>query len=192
MFISQCSNHLNQKISNITTHRAGHLRIQPHISLPQSLNPVSKANMRAPAKGSASDARATDNSISISSTASLHITLAVSPLPTPRHHRHKPRHTPIILPSGVISTSPPYRTSTSGQPVFVPHRPTFSQPRLSEDTRKIEDARTEEGTRTEGKEKRIHAALIAHLKAELREDSGPWVDMMNECTVGRDGYQGKS
>jgi len=148
--------------------------------------------MRAPAKGSASDAKANNNSISISSTASLHITLAVSPLPTPRHHRHRPRHTPIVLPSGVISTFPPYRASTSAQPVFVPHRPTFSQPRLSEDTRRREDARLEEGTRTEDKEKRTHAALIAHLNAELREDSGPWVDMMKECTVGRGGYQGKS
>lgn len=145
--------------------------------------------MRVPTNQSPSAPRANNdnNNISISSTASLHITLTVPPLPTARHHRHSLRHTPVLLPSGVISTSPPYRASSSAQPAFVPHRPTFPQPRLSEDTRRTEDA---ESARSEDKERWRHAALTAHLSAELREDSGQWMDMAKECRAGRGGYQG--
>ncbi|KAJ4984397.1 hypothetical protein SVAN01_10104 [Stagonosporopsis vannaccii] len=126
--------------------------------------------MRAPATQSVSVPTA-NNDISISPTATLHITLAMSPLPSAQRHMHNPRYTPILLPNGVVSTSPSYRASTTAQLMFIPHHPTFLQPRSSEDARK------EVGVRIEDKERVRHAALIAHLSAELREDGGSWVDV---------------
>lgn len=146
------------------------------------------------------------NNITISTTATLHITLAISPPLAASEPSRAPCHTPILLSSGVVSTSPPYRTSTTIQPVFIPHRPTFVHPRSSEDTERegcawskdrITDGKSKNGVRkedvrAEGKEGRRHAALLAHLRADLREDGGSWEDVGRESRMGRGGYQGRT
>ena len=89
-----------------------------------------------------------------------------------------PPHRPVLLPSGVVSTSPPYAPLANAKPEFVPHRPMFL-PATAPQTPGVKDK--EKGHR--------HAALIAHLSAELREDGGSWENVVRECRRGRGGYQ---
>ncbi len=134
--------------------------------------------MRAPANPSCTPQN--NNKTSISQTTTLHVELRLT-LST----CITPRHKPIQLPNGVIATKPLYHTCTA-QPEFVPHRPAFEAPRSSR------DARVEEGTGTVGeKEKKEkqwgrHAALVAHLSVELREDGGSWGRVVRACERGRD------
>jgi len=121
--------------------------------------------MRVPACPPSSRLPTSDaNAINISPSSSLRITVAFSPS----------QHKPIVLPNGTISTSPPYCSHTSQQ-VFVPHRPTF------------EPLSTVQASRSGSKDRQWHAALIAHLIAELREDGGSWKDVVWECRMGRSG-----
>ncbi|KAJ4399182.1 hypothetical protein N0V91_009639 [Didymella pomorum] len=107
------------------------------------------------------------NAIEISSSSTLRITLAFSTNTIP--------YKPIVLPNGTISTSPPYH-STASQPAFIPYRPTFEPPS------------TTQAARSGSKGRQRHAALFAHLSAELREDGGSWEDVVRECRMGRGGY----
>lgn len=98
------------------------------------------------------------NVISISPTSTLHIALAFSsnlPSPAPYPPTQRAKHHPVLLSSGVISTSPPYRSSAR-KPELIPYQLTFSVP-----------------VALAARESR-HAALIAHLNAEVREEGGSW------------------
>ena len=115
-----------------------------------------------------STASANHNTTDISTSSMLRITLTLS---APLTIQHKP----IILPNGMISTSPPYLhplSTVPQQPEFIPYRPTFETPP------------------TIGKDTRRHAALIAHLNAELREGRRSFENVARECRRGRGGYQG--
>ncbi|KAF3011132.1 hypothetical protein E8E13_011432 [Curvularia kusanoi] len=113
------------------------------------------------------------NNIDIDPSATLRISLTISTSP-----RTIPRHIPILLSSGVISISPLYLTQAPSKPEFIPHRPTFPS------------AASSHAPISKDKAKRHrHAALIAHLSAELREDGGSWEDVVRECKKGRGGYQ---
>ena len=119
-------------------------------------------------------AAASNNSnTNIDSSSTLRISLTISTSPCT-----DPQHRPILLPSGVVSTSPPYHPSVNVKSDFVPHRPTFL-PGAAPNAPSVKDK--EKGHR--------HAALIAHLRAELREDGGSWEDVVRECRRGRGGYQ---
>jgi hypothetical protein len=113
------------------------------------------------------------NNINIDSSSTLRISLTISTSPCTI-----PQHKPILLPSGVVSTSPPYPPLINAKPEFEPHRPIFLA------------AAALHAPSVENREKgHRHAALIAHLSAELREDGGSWEDMVRECRRGRGGYQ---
>lgn len=134
--------------------------------------------MRAPSQDSQSILpRHSAKSISIAPTSTLHITLNLSILATP----HQIIHTPVLLPSGVVSISPPYHSCSFPPQLtkreFIPHRPIFSPPASS--------------LISSGEEKRCrHAALTAHLSAEMREDGGSCEGVGKECKRGRGGYNG--
>jgi hypothetical protein len=108
------------------------------------------------------------SAINISSSSSLSITLAFSNAPIIQHK-------PVVLPNGIISTSPPYHSGAS-QPTFVPYRPTFEPPSITQ------------ALRSGSKDRQRHAALIEHSSAELRENRGRWGDVARECRKGRGGY----
>ena len=110
------------------------------------------------------------NDINIASTSTLHIHLTISSTTSPLAISHRAKHTPILLLTGVVSTSPPYLAAE--HPEFVPHRPTFLPTT---------------GIALSEKSQRRHAALTAHLSAELRED-GAWERVGRECLKGRGGY----
>lgn len=112
------------------------------------------------------------NNINIDPSSTLRISLTISTSPCTI-----PQHRPILLPSGVVSTSPPYPPLSNVRPEFLPHRPTFLP------------AATPHAPSVKDKEKGRHAALIAHLCAELREEGGSWEDVVRECRRGRGGYQ---
>ncbi|OSS54708.1 hypothetical protein B5807_00735 [Epicoccum nigrum] len=114
-----------------------------------------------------------NNNINIDSLSTLRISLTITTSPCTI-----PQHRPILLPSGVVSTSPPYPRTKNAVPEFVPHRPTFLSAA----------ALHASSVNDKGKGHR-HAALIAHLRAELREDGGAFEDVVKDCRRGRGGYQ---
>jgi hypothetical protein len=120
-------------------------------------------------------AASNNNNTNIDSSSTLRISLTISTLPCTI-----PQHRPILLRSGVVSTSPPYPPLANTKPEFVPHRPTFL-PAAAPNAPSVKDVDKEKGQQ--------HAALIAHLMAELREDGGSWENMVRECKRGRGGYQ---
>ncbi|KAF9701528.1 hypothetical protein EKO04_000992 [Ascochyta lentis] len=82
---------------------------------------------------------------------------------------------PTIPHNGMTSISPSY-CSTGHLPEFIPFRPHFLLPR----TLQCKEEKTGKAYR--------HAALMAHLNAELREDGGPWENVERESKTGRGGY----
>jgi hypothetical protein len=128
------------------------------------------ARMRAPSGSPHCNTRSSlIKIVSISPSSTLHINLTIS----------SPQSLPVLLSSGIISLSPPYRLPV--HTAFVPHRPNFSPPcshaiNTTEQTGRVGANRD--------------AALIAHMNAELREDEGSWEYVRNECKKGRDGYNG--
>lgn len=155
---------------NIDTHNT--LTISKIATRPRALTAIIHA-MRASNLELVAAAASKNNNINIESSSTLRISLTISTSPCTI-----PQHRPIVLPSGVVSTSPPYPRMTNSKPEFVPHRPTFLL------------AAAPHALSVEDKEKgHRHVALIAHLSAELREDSGSLEDVMRECRRGRGGYQ---
>ena len=130
---------------------------------------------------SSSTTNCNHNSFVVVPAATLHITIRISSFSSSPSSPSIPalastisqRHTPALLPSGVISVSPPFHSS-SGQPKFIPHRPTFCVPSTSRVNQEQEN-------------KGRHAALIAHLNADLREERA-WERVERKCMRGRGGY----